>query len=657
MQPIYRSSDRTCSRSRRPVVVAGSLLGAAGAVLAVALLSLIAPRTAVLAAAAQSTNQPSEELVREASIILAPTGSPLPSPADDEPSPQYRVSVQVVGYGAVNLTPLGPYSSGAVVSAVADPSPGHRFDGWSGAFSGSENPLTLTVESDLLLIATFVPDTEPRTYTVTSNALSGGWVEVTPPGPFAPGEIVTVTAHPNPDWRFARWSGEINGSRNPFSFAVIDDTEVVAIFEMKSRPLTLTLTTGSDGEGVVTMEPPGPFAPGQTVTITATAAEGWEFTGWEGHLQGRDNPYVLTIITHTTAIARFQRSEVENKAALNIEIHGSGEVLPEPAGPYSLGQLVKLRAVAQPGWRFDHWGGAQAGDDNPLSFPVLGDTLVVAHFAPVAPTPVSLTVHITGSGQVQRDPPEPYVAGQLVKLIAVPAPGWHFTGWSGDLAGAANLYTFTLVKDVTVYATFAPYPPPDDPPIPTPPDDPVEEPAPTPPPTPAPDDPLNPPPDEVAPEPDATPAVDVHVAGAGKVERDPPGPYEPGQLITLTAQAETGWVFAGWSGSLTGQQNPYAATVTATLAVTATFIEAIPYQVITETRGAGAVDLAPPGPYQPGQRVTLTASPAPGQCFQGWSGSVESAANPHTVQITKDLAVTAQFGPCPLHLPMVQGRN
>lgn len=650
MQPIYRSSDRVWSRSQHPVVGVGSLLGAASTLLAVAVLTLVASRSVALASKAGLVDRAAKASAHGAAVTLAPTGAALRTPAGDDAPSQYGVSVGIVGYGGVNLTPSGPYASDTVVTAAADPSPGYRFEAWSGAYNGAENPFTFTIDSDVVLTATFVLDVEPRTYAITASALGGGVVGVDPSGPFAPGETATLTAYPNAGWRFARWSGEINGSSNPLALTVIDDTDVVAIFEMESAPPTLTLTIGNDGEGLVTVDPPGPFAPGQMVTITAVPASGWSFQSWSGHLAGNANPYVMTILTHTTAIARFQRETEEMAPLLNIETHGSGSVILEPAGPYQIGQLVRLRALPEPGWRFEHWSGALAGDTNPTSFALLGDTRVAAHFSPLPATPVTLTVHITGSGQVQRDPPGPYTAGQAVKITAVPAPGWHFTGWSGDLAGTANPLTFAIVENLTVYSAFAPNPPPDDPPDP-PPDDPVGDPAP--------DPPDNPPVDE-PPEPVPAPAVEVHVAGAGTVERDPPGPYAPGQLITLTAQAETGWAFAGWSGSLNGHQNPHAATVTATLEVTATFVlvdPTITYQVVVETRGAGAVQIFPSGPYTQGQKVTLTALPEPGQCLQSWAGSLAGVANPQLVAVTEDLAVTAQFGPCPVYLPLIRGRN
>jgi len=64
----------------------------------------------------------------------------------------------------------------------------------------------------------------------------------------------------------------------------------------------------------------------------------------------------------------------------------------------------------------------------------------------------------------------------------------------------------------------------------------------------------------------------VNVVGAGAVALDPDLPaYEDGQQITLTATADEGWLFSGWSGGLGGSANPATITMVADTEVTAAF--------------------------------------------------------------------------------------
>lgn len=76
-----------------------------------------------------------------------------------------------------------------------------------------------------------------------------------------------------------------------------------------------------------------------------------------------------------------------------------------------------------------------------------------------APVPVtySLSTPVSGEGQVVRSPDQAaYAPGETVTLEAVPAPGWTFAGWSGDLAGEANPAALVMTADRSITATFVP---------------------------------------------------------------------------------------------------------------------------------------------------------------------------------------------------------
>ena len=67
---------------------------------------------------------------------------------------------------------------------------------------------------------------------------------------------------------------------------------------------------------------------------------------------------------------------------------------------------------------------------------------------------LTVTVSPPGTGSVIRNASTPYSYGQHVQLTAVPANGWSFSAWTGDLIGNANPVTVTLDADMTVTATF-----------------------------------------------------------------------------------------------------------------------------------------------------------------------------------------------------------
>ena len=67
----------------------------------------------------------------------------------------------------------------------------------------------------------------------------------------------------------------------------------------------------------------------------------------------------------------------------------------------------------------------------------------------------------------------------------------------------------------------------------------------------------------------------VNVAGSGSVSKLPnKSQYNSGDVVQLTANADAGWTFAGWSGDLTGSTNPRSVTMNGNKTVTATFTPA-----------------------------------------------------------------------------------
>lgn len=66
----------------------------------------------------------------------------------------------------------------------------------------------------------------------------------------------------------------------------------------------------------------------------------------------------------------------------------------------------------------------------------------------------------------------------------------------------------------------------------------------------------------------------IDKVGQGNVTLDPPGAaYDENTQVQLTAQADSGWVFSGWSDDLSGSQNPGTVTMDAEKTVTATFTD------------------------------------------------------------------------------------
>ncbi|MCL4857777.1 MAG: carboxypeptidase regulatory-like domain-containing protein [Caldilineaceae bacterium] len=287
-----------------------------------------------------------------------------------------------------------------------------------------------------------------------------------------------------------------------------------------------TLEVTVMGEGAVTRLPDqATYLPGAEVSLTAVASPGWRFTGWSGDLAGTDNPATVTMSGDRSLQAQFEPIPY----TLTITSVGAGSVTRNPSrATHHFGEEVTLTALADVGWSFSDWGGDLSGATNPVSLTIDGDKAITATFVQNQHT---LTVNPVGSGSVARNPDQPtYPFGATVTLTAVPANGWQFAGWSGDLSGATNPVSLTIDGDKAITATFV----------------------------------------------QNQHTLTVNPVGSGSVARNPDQPTYPfGATVTLTAVPTNGWQFAGWSGDLSGALNPAPLVMDGDKTVTATFVEVL----------------------------------------------------------------------------------
>lgn len=75
--------------------------------------------------------------------------------ANFSPVPTYKLTTNATN-GSIELDPIGGvYEEGSDVILKAFPDFGYQFDGWGGDHSGTENPVTISMDSDKNIVATF----------------------------------------------------------------------------------------------------------------------------------------------------------------------------------------------------------------------------------------------------------------------------------------------------------------------------------------------------------------------------------------------------------------------------------------------------------------------------------------------------------------------
>jgi hypothetical protein len=302
---------------------------------------------------------------------------------------------------------------------------------------------------------------------------------------------------------------------------------------------------------------------------------------------------------------------------------------------FAVGKLVTLTAAADIRSNFLGWkvegGTSSCAGTGPCDIQLDEDTKVTAEFEQLPQQSLTVSRLGAGEGSVTSSPEgidcgptcsSTFNDGSTAVLTATPAAHSTFTGWqvSGSPGACPGTGTCSVTMSAghAVSATFAPIP---------------QE------------------------------ALSVSMAGngSGSVVSDPAGidcgefclaTFDSGGVATLSAHPSPGSRFAGWSGSGCSGTGDCEVTVGAGSSVTANFARIEHNVTVGMTgAGAGAISSDPGGiscggacssRFLEGDVVNLTAVPATGSVFAGWSGPCSGRRRCSFV-LTGDTTVRAEF--------------
>jgi uncharacterized repeat protein (TIGR02543 family) len=538
---------------------------------------------------------------------------------------QYKVTVGSTEGGSTDKDGEHTIDHGGAITLSATPDEGYHFTGWSGAGTGTDNPLTVSdITADRTITATFEhnqyvvrfldhdgtelksetvlhgsgatsPEEPERegyafkgwdkavasitadllvtaryerlTYQVTYNAGDNGSINGPTSQTVLHGDSSEqVTAQPDTGYHFVQWD---DGSEaNPRSDSnVMDHISVTAKFAINQYKVTVGSSEGgsTDKDGEHTIDNGG------SITLSATPDEGYHFTGWSGDASGTANPLTVSDITaDRTITAGFERNQYtvtfldHDGTVLKPEtvIHGSGATAPpEPD---------------REGHAFKGWDKAFAN--------ITADLTVTARYDRLT---YQASYTAGDNGTITGPTPQTIPHGDSSEQVtAEPDTGYHFVQW--DDGSEANPRSDSNVTDhISVTAAFG----------------------------------IN------------QYKVTVGSTGGGSTDKDGEHTIEHGGAITFSATPEEGYHFTGWSGDASGTANPLTVSdITADRTITAGF-ERNEYTVTfldhdgTELKSETVIH---------GSGATAPAEPErEGHAFKGWDKMFAS--------ITEDLTVTAQY--------------
>ncbi|MDZ7597634.1 MAG: hypothetical protein U5J82_04905 [Desulfobacterales bacterium] len=210
----------------------------------------------------------------------------------------------------------------------------------------------------------------------------------------------------------------------------------------------------------------------------------------------------------------------------------------------------------------------------------------------------TLTMSVSGSGNVS--PGSMTFSDLPLTITATPDTGWEFLMWAGS--GASNLAnasayetTLVLAANTTVTAIFEKI--------------------------------------------DYTLAIDV-ASGNGSVSPASGTSYNYDTGLGISATADAGWEFTGWTGDTGNLANPGAATTTinsdtfGNTTVHANFVKIDYTLTIDVATGNGSVSPASGTSYNYDTGLGISATADAGWEFTGWTGDTGNLANPGAATTT-----------------------
>jgi uncharacterized repeat protein (TIGR02543 family) len=316
---------------------------------------------------------------------------------------------------------------------------------------------------------------------------------------------------------------------------------------------------------------------------------------------------------------------------LNTTVSDSGGTISSnPAGiscgadcseSYTSGTSVTLTATPANGYTFAGWSGDCTGAGSCV-VQMNSNKSVTATFSQNA-VDYRLNTSKTGNGTVSVNPAgtscgsncSEYKTGTNVTVTATAASDYTFTEWSGACQGTGAC-TITMSANRSVSATFT--------------------------------------------QNKTYYTLSATKEGNGTINGSPAGiscgavcshNYESGTPVNLTATADAGYTFSGWSGACTGT-GPCSVSMNSNKSIIAIFTQnASYYTLTTNNSGNGTITSVPEGincgsactyEFRSATSVSLNAKPDNGYVFRGWSGAC-LGTDQCTVNMDTAKAVTASF--------------
>lgn len=220
-----------------------------------------------------------------------------------------------------------------------------------------------------------------------------------------------------------------------------------------SQTPTYTISVSANPTNGGTVTGGGTYQQGQSCTVNATKATGYNFLKWteNGTQVSTNTSYTFNVTGNRTLVAQFQAQSYTISASANPSNGGTVS----GGGTYTYGQSCTLTANHATGYTFVKWtkNGTQVSTNTSYTFTVTESASYVAHFQANSYT-ISVSADPSNGGTVSGG--GTYTYGQSCTVHATASNGYTFTNWTvnGSQVSTNSNYTFTVTSNKSLVAHF-----------------------------------------------------------------------------------------------------------------------------------------------------------------------------------------------------------
>jgi uncharacterized protein (TIGR02145 family)/uncharacterized repeat protein (TIGR02543 family) len=373
----------------------------------------------------------------------------------------FIVTVSPAEGGTVSRSPdKASYPFGEPVTVTATPANDYTFIGWSGATTGTTNPAVITMDGDKALTAVFGKRSATR-FTIHFNSNGGG----NAPEPITADSGSNITLHDQQSmekigYNFSGWNTKNDGTGtaygNDVSYLVIGDVTLYAVWVVQTYKLATNISMPNSG--TVSHSPDkSEYTFGEPVTVTATPANGYTFTGWSGAASGTINPITITMDGDKALTAGFGKQGAKQFTVyFNSNVGGSapGAITADSGSSIS---LPDQRAMEKIGYSFGGW--STKNDGTGTSYAANAFYVVKSEITLFAVWTLNIyTIMFDANGGAVTTTSG--TTGEGWKLASLPTPtrnGYTLSGWfttSAATGGTEVTTSYVFNANTTIYARW-----------------------------------------------------------------------------------------------------------------------------------------------------------------------------------------------------------